>query len=160
MRKVLCLIMCGVGALFLCVAPVLAWEVGRMTGGGSVFTDSNERVTHGMVLYCDRRPNSENLEINWGKGNNFHLTSLTTAQCVDDPNIGPAPPQAGFDTLAGTGVGKLNNVDGATVSFVFTDAGEPGKEDTATISVKDAGGNTVLTVSGKLKVGNQQAHSN
>lgn len=27
--------------------------VGRMTGGGSVFTSSNERVTYGMVLLCN-----------------------------------------------------------------------------------------------------------
>jgi len=40
----------------------------------------------------------------------------------------------------------------------ITDAGEPGKNDTPNIVVKDAGGTTVLSVSGKLNSGNHQAH--
>ena len=39
-----------------------------------------------------------NLEVNWGKGNKFHLENLTLALCTDEPNISEAPSVAGFDT--------------------------------------------------------------
>ncbi len=57
---------------------------GRMAGGGSVFTEAGAHVPHGFELHCNlkRRPN--NLEINWGAGNNFHLDSLTAAVCFTD----------------------------------------------------------------------------
>ncbi|PYQ67730.1 MAG: hypothetical protein DMF54_03455, partial [Acidobacteria bacterium] len=78
---------------------------GRMTGGGSVFTKANGRVTHGFELHCDPEVGPNNLEINWGPGNHFHLEDLTSAVCTDDPNIAPPPPPAGFDTYNGTGTG-------------------------------------------------------
>lgn len=56
-------------------------------------------------------------------------------------------------------MGRYNGVPGATAKWTFTDAGEPGKNDTATITIVDAGGNVVLNVSGNLKNGNQQAHA-
>ena len=100
-----------------------------------------------------------NLEINWCKGNNFHLVTLTTVSCTDNPAITPNPPQAGFDTYVGTGTGKFNGVDGATAQWTFTDAGEPGKNDQAKIVIKDKFGTIVLkTLLLKLDVGNQQAH--
>ena len=145
-----------IATVVITVNPI---EDRRMTGGGSVFTAAKgERVTHGMVLHCNAAATPQNLEINWGKGNNFHLTSVSSVQCTDDPTILPTPPAAGFDTITGVGTGRLNNVDGATVSFTFTDAGEPGKDDMATIVIKDSSGATVQTLSGKLNVGNHQAH--
>jgi hypothetical protein len=131
---------------------------GRMTGGGSVFTAAGQRVTHGFELHCDAGTLPNNLQVNWGRGNRFHLGALTSAACSDNPAITPNPPAAGFDTFAGTGTGSYNGVPGATITFTFTDAGEPGKNDYATMVIKDAGGNTVLTVSGNLNSGNQQAH--
>ena len=71
---------------------------GRMTGGGSVFTATGVRVTHGFELHCNVVDLPNNLEVNWDGGNNFHLESLTLAVCINDPSIDPAPPQAGFDT--------------------------------------------------------------
>ena len=135
-----------------------------MTGGGSVFTADDERVTHGFTLHCDRNVLPNRLEVNWGNpgpgSNNFHLDVLTSAVCTDNPAINPSQPDAGFDTFVGTGTGTLNGVSGATISFTFTDAGEPGKVDIATMTIKDASGATVLTVSGNLNSGNQQAHVN
>lgn len=93
-----------------------------------------------------------------GEGNKFHLTSVTTAACVDSPAIAPNPPAAGFDTYIGTGTGAYNGVNGATIEWRLTDAGEPGKNDTATIVIKNGAGATVLSVSGKLQNGNHQAH--
>ncbi|MDG4550651.1 MAG: hypothetical protein P9F19_15485 [Candidatus Contendobacter sp.] len=133
-----------------------------MTGGGSVFTDSTPpvRVTHGFVLNCDVTRGPNNLEINWG-GNRFHLITLTDASCSLVGN--PKPPTAGFDTYRGSGLGYYSgevgaNGFGAAATWTFTDAGEPGKGDFAEINISDPEGNIVLTVSGYLTKGNQQAH--
>jgi hypothetical protein len=131
---------------------------GRMTGGGSVDNSNNKRITHGFTLQCDVANGPNNLEVNWGNGNNFHLTSLTSAYCVDDSSINSNPPAASFNTYIGAGTGKLNGVSDATIAFTFTDAGEPGKNDQATMTIVDSSGNTVLTVSGVLHNGNHQAH--
>jgi hypothetical protein len=131
---------------------------GRMTGGGSVFTTTGVRVTHGFELHCDKAVLPNGLEVNWQGGNHFHLESLTTELCINDPAINPAPPPAGFDTYIGKGIGRLNGISGATAEWTFTDAGEPGKNDTAKVVIRDASATIVLTVAGKLINGNQQAH--
>lgn len=60
-------------------------EEGRMTGGGRI--NSNVKLTHGFELHCnpDERPN--NLEINWGKGNKYHLESVTDINCFNDHHM-------------------------------------------------------------------------
>jgi hypothetical protein len=133
-----------------------------MTGGGSIFDTNSQvdytgRTTHGMVLHCDAR-NPNNLQINW-EGNSFHLTSLNSAMCPDDPAISPNPPDAQFDTIIGMGEGRFNGERGYQIMFTFTDAGEPGTADTATIVIQDPDGNDVLNISGYLTFGNHQAHS-
>jgi hypothetical protein len=147
-----------------CARATKDWErrevqEGRMTGGGSVFTEERTRVTHGFQLHCDETATPNNLQINWGKGNRFHLDMLTSASCFDDPAIAPEPPPAGFDTYEGEGTGSYNGIPGATAEWTFTDAGEPGEDDTATLVVRDALNNVVLTVSGPLEHGNHQAHA-
>ncbi|MBI3639254.1 MAG: SBBP repeat-containing protein [Thaumarchaeota archaeon] len=148
---------------------VPAPNTGRMTGGGSILTpavtsgsgkNNSMRVTHGFELHCDVSQLPNNLEVNWDKGNKFHLDSLTTVSCTDDPTIIPNPPDAGFDTYVGTGTGSYNGVSGATAEWTFTDAGEPGKNDFAKIVIKDKNNVVVLSVSGYLNSGNQQAHKN
>jgi hypothetical protein len=59
----------------------------------------------------------------------------------------------------GFGTGDYNGAPGASAIWTFTDAGEPGSSDMATIKIKDVNENTVLTVSGNLDSGNQQAHN-
>jgi hypothetical protein len=49
-------------------------------------------------------------------------------------------------------------VDGATITFTLTDAGEPGKKDFASYEISGCPGGLTLTVSGNLNKGNQQAH--
>jgi hypothetical protein len=132
-------------------------EEGRMTGGGSVFTSEGRRVTHGFELHCDEEVGPNNLEVNWG-GNHFHLENLTSAVCNDDPSIEPPPPAAPFDTYVGEGTGRCNGAPGATITFTFTDAGEPGTADTAAIDITgcpDGGG---ISASSNLMKGNHQAH--
>jgi hypothetical protein len=130
---------------------------GRMTGGGSVFRVDGARVTRGFQIHCDLRdPN--NLEVNW-PGNRFHLLSLDSAVCTDSPAIDQTPPNSSpFDTFQGTGSGRLGREEGATIEFVFVDAGEPGTEDTASIKVWNPAGDLVLEVSGFMDRGNIQAH--
>ena len=131
-----------------------------MTGGGRVTTGSMQATYgFGFELHCDAKRNPNNLEVNWGNGSNFHLERLTTASCSDNPAIVPNPPAAGFDTYRGTGTGRYKGSSGATAEWTFTDAGEPGTNDTAKIVIKDAGGNTALSVSGNLTGGDNQAHN-
>ena len=134
-----------------------------MTGGGSIFDSAGETIvegrnTHGFVVHCDPR-NSDNLQINW-EGNRFHLTSLTGAMCIDDPLLTPETPDAQFDTFIGMGEGRLNNVNGYGIYFVFTDDGQPGVGDTALIIITDPNGVEVRNIEGSLTFGNHQAHSN
>jgi hypothetical protein len=146
------------------VLPASAHLPGRMTGGGSIQCGDVGRVTYGFELHCIFPENTlpiepNNLEINWGRGNNFHLTTLMTAICTDTAVI-QQPPSAPFDTMEGTGTGLLNGVPGATISFILIDAGEPGAgADKAGFFIKDAGGNVVLNCPPQvLDGGNNQAH--
>jgi hypothetical protein len=129
---------------------------GRMTGGGSIISNGL-RVTHGFELNCDAAQNPQRLEINW-QGNRFHLEQLNTAFCSNNPSIDQGQPAAGFNVYTGSGAGRLNGVSGATIEFVFTDAGEPGANDFASYTIRDSDGNLILTASGDLNKGNQQAH--
>jgi hypothetical protein len=133
-------------------------EAGRITGGGSITTASGLKVTHGFQLHCDRANSPNNLEVNWGKGNRFHLDALTMSTCSNDPDIRPNPPNASFDKCVGAGSGRYNGIPGASVNFTVTDAGEPGVNDSLKLIIKDISGNVVLDAAGKLAHGNHQAH--
>jgi hypothetical protein len=85
------------------------------------------------------------------------MLDLTGAVCIDTP-VNQLPRSAPFDTFQGEGTGRLNGDEGATIEFVFVDAGEPGRNDTASIRIFDPDGNEVLFVSGNLDKGNVQAH--
>lgn len=133
-------------------------KTGRMTGGGSVFTANGMRVTHGFGLNCDANQSPSHLEINWGKGNKFHMENLDSAMCTDTV-FDERQPEAGFDTHQGTGTGSYNGQPGWKVEFKLIDAGEPGINDYASILIKNAAGDvTVLDVAGNLRNGNHQAH--
>ena len=140
---------------------------GRFTGGGSFYPNteidhspiapsndvfSTVRITHGFTLYCNTELGPNRLEINWasdGHGrnseNNFHLTSLTQVLCIDDLDIREGNPVADIDTYEGRGVGSLNQEDGYTAHWVFTDAGEPGKRDEVWIVIKEPNTTVVET---------------
>jgi hypothetical protein len=126
----------------------------RMTGGGSI---GNTGVRHGFTLHCDAGIVPNNLEINWGNGNRYHLDTLDTATCSNAGGISEGNPVAGFDTFTGTGTGSYNGSAGHSISFTFTDAGEPGTSDKAKIAID---GGAVLNINSltALKNGNHQAH--
>jgi hypothetical protein len=135
---------------------------GRMTGGNNIRVGSL-RVTGGLEIHCDITL-SNNIEVNWPGGNNWHLDKpITSAICINDPNIDPVPPDAPFDTFIGTAIGSLNGVDGSFMSFTFVDDGEPGTSDHATINIWAPGADPstdppVFSVSDFLTHGNIQAH--
>jgi hypothetical protein len=164
-KAVLCAV-AAAGAMTMGVA--WAHEEGRMTGGGSFFCSDlptgNQRVTHGFELHCktDDQPapaEPNNLEINFSGGDNFHLTTLTDAFCLDTDAV-QQPPNAPFDTFFGGGTGTFNGQP-ASIRFVFVDAGEPGTKDTALAVITLAGASApVLNCSSAtfLNNGNHQAH--
>jgi uncharacterized repeat protein (TIGR01451 family) len=132
---------------------------GRMTGGtGKVEITTDVYLTAGFTIHCDIIL-SNNLEINW-PGKKWHIAKpITSAQCIDDPNVSPGKPDAPFDTFHGTAIGSLNGVPGSTVSFTFVDAGEPGKmADRVSLTIRDKDGNKVLDLTNQPIRGNLQAH--
>lgn len=132
---------------------------GRMTGHGTVIS-SYGRSHHefrNSVCNSDRFPD---LKVQWD-GNRFDLTAYSSPlTCVDRPGFDEGQPDAGFDTIVGQGTGVLNGVAGASATFSFTDAGEPGRGDRATITITDASGNVVFDISDVEieRGGNHQAH--
>jgi uncharacterized repeat protein (TIGR01451 family) len=137
----------------VCVPPSTG---ARITGGGSVFTTAGVRVTHGLELHCDKTDTPNNLEINWGGGNNFHLQTLTSVTCLDTALKQQPPKSAPFDTYIAEGTGICNKLP-ATIKFTFTDAGEPGTLDTAKYEI--TGGCTLSVPATKLTFGNHQTHA-
>src|SRR5207247_193869 len=59
---------------------------GRMTGGGNVSLGRGQPVTFGLELHCKKSDLPNNLEVNWS-GNRFHLESLDSSLCTDNPEI-------------------------------------------------------------------------
>jgi len=148
-------------AFFLCFSVGLPPSVaeGRMTGGGAVFSRDGIHVTHGFVLHCNviRRPN--HLEINWLNENSFHLEMVTSAACFNNPIFESGNPVSPMDTIFGRGIGRMKGAP-ASAEWVFTDAGEPGVNDTVRVYVWDANGDLILAVTPdtRLSSGNHQAH--
>jgi hypothetical protein len=138
---------------------------GRMTGGsgqievtlpnGDILT-----VTSGFTIHCDIVL-SNNLEINWAS-NKWHITKpITSALCIDDPNVIPDQPDAPFDTFIGTADGELNGVGVSKILFTFVDGdGSPGGKanDRASMTIWDAQGKVVLSFKDLPIKGNLQAH--
>jgi hypothetical protein len=132
---------------------------GRMTGHGHNVTAEHGKVQwefRNSVCGSDRFPD---LKVEWGDGQRFVLTSYSVPlRCLDTP-ASEGMPRAGFDTIVGQGAGRLNG-EAATASFRFTDNGEPGRDDLATITITDGDGNVVLSVTDLTagRGGNHQAH--
>ena len=145
----------------------------RMTGGGSVVvdltatlqvtvtgTDPLTKVTHGFEIHCNPPNKNNTIEINWPGPNHFHLETLTLGTCVCNSHLlPPENPDAGFNEFIGAGTGKLNGTEGASIVFDFTDQGEPGTNDTESMTIFDSSGSPVLSFpTTNLTFGNQQAH--
>jgi len=105
-----------------------------MTGAGTVDSSygRSHHVFRNSVCGSDRFPD---LKVQWDGGNRFDLTSYSSPLMCIDTAFDEGNPRAGFETIVGQGTGVLNGVSGATASFRFTDAGEPGRDDRATITI-------------------------
>ena len=136
--------------------PPPTTTTGFMTGGGQM---ANFAASHGFNIGCSPNSVHDNLEVNWPGGNKFKLENITFVDCFMNPSLPlPNPPAADFNSLFLTGTGEFNHQPGATVTLLFTDAGEPGVNDQAMIVVT-FNGSVVLNVPlAKLATGNQQAH--
>ncbi|MDO9445419.1 MAG: post-COAP-1 domain-containing protein, partial [Dehalococcoidia bacterium] len=129
---------------------------GRMTGGGNVVV-SGDHYTFGLSLRCNASGN--NFQFNDHEGGvKFHLQTITSVTCSDNPAINPKPRPASIDTMVLMGTGRLGNGATGTVELTLTDQGEPGRNDTISVVIKDASGQVISQVSGKLTGGNIQAH--
>jgi hypothetical protein len=98
---------------------------GRFTGGPNAVEVGGTKVTTGLQIHCHPKDPSVNFEINWGGGENFHLTDVTTVSCFDSPSVTPQPPRAPVDTIVATGYGTYNGLTGYTIEFTLVDSGEP-----------------------------------
>jgi hypothetical protein len=103
----------------------------RITGGGWRVAGSEKediRSSGGFTLHCDIKL-SNNLQINWGNGQKWHINKVVDAAfCKDDPAYTPGPPVAPADTYFGLDVGRLNNRDGSVACFKLEDHGETAKD--------------------------------
>ncbi|HVM06409.1 MAG TPA: hypothetical protein VM242_14675 [Acidimicrobiales bacterium] len=132
-------------------SPAKGW----MTGGGRI-TPAAGAVTHGFRLECTPSNGPNNLQVNWGPGQSFHLESVISASCSDNRKLDPGNPTAGFDTLVGSATGRCNNGGSATATYTLTDDGEPGSGDLLKISI--SGDCNLAQSTGHLDRGNHQAH--
>jgi hypothetical protein len=132
---------------------------GRWTGGGSIDSDPIiNRITHGFELHCSIQALPNNLEINWGPPqatNKFHLDALTSVTCGTMPVTCSNGVSVPF--ISATGLGDLNGTISTTITFFFSDAGSPGKNDFASYMIGPGG--SILTASGCLDSGNQDFHA-
>ena len=133
-----------------------------MTGGGTgtATIPPNTDVHHGFELRCDVNNPPNRLEVNWGVGQHFHLLSLTSVLCLDDPNTAAPPPGTNWDTYYGTGTGRLAGGGTGTAEWCFQDGGEPGGGgvDKFTLKITDSNGNVILFFTVSSNQGNHQAH--
>jgi hypothetical protein len=135
----------------------------RWTGGGTIdwaaTIPEGAHVTHGFEFHCDlRKPNR--LEVNWTGGNRWHMMELLSADCLMNPELPPPdPPVAPVNEVFAVGEGRYNNHRGYIAEFHFTDVGEPGVNDFASITITAPDGTIVLQAEGHLEVGNHQAHT-
>jgi hypothetical protein len=139
-------------------------KVGRMTGD-AVKRDGNNNVSYGFELRCDPSTGSNSLQIRWsgsnGQAHKFNLERVVSSTCTDDPNISPGDPPVDYDTIQGNGIGWIDDAPGATISYTFKDAGEPGAgRDIVQLEIKSANGTIVLSIQGTIERGNHQARRN
>jgi hypothetical protein len=137
-------------------------QEGRMTGHGQQFNyqgfDKVQWEFRNSICNDTAFPD---LKVEFG-GNRFILTSYSTPlTCFTlvPPTSTEGQPPAGFDSIRAQGTGTLNGVAGAGITFRFTDAGEPGRNDTAVFTITAPDGSIAIEyVGGAIDGGNHQAH--
>lgn len=133
---------------------------GRMTGGGQV--DASPKTSVSLTIHCDNKL-SNNIQINWGTGqnsNDWHLDKNSLTNVICQYVADPTPPAAPINIFGGDATGTLNNVPGSKLQFKFVDNGEPNRgNDFVSLKIWDANNNVVLDLQNvAMKTGNIQAH--
>jgi hypothetical protein len=135
---------------------------GRFTGGGFQIDANELKVTRGFTLHCDALL-SNNFEVNWkdaeGNAHHFHTDKNPEVTECSKPVV-PNPPAADVSRIVILNQpGKLDGVDGASITIVLEDHGEPGTSDRAYIAVNGSaltGGSVAIPA--LIDGGNIQAH--
>jgi cytoskeletal protein CcmA (bactofilin family) len=134
-----------------------------VTGNASHEDPTYDTVSTSFKLRCSSGTNS--LQVTWGRGSKFRLTSLSDVLCYDDPTINPGLPLSPADTFVFTGTGTYNDVAGATIKITIADAGETTYGGTSGVGldkvkivITTAGGTVVLDTSATITTGNEQAN--
>ncbi len=145
---------------FIAFEKILIASVGtgRMTGGVTIPSDLYRNLKVSLTIHCDNKL-SNNIQINWNNGENWHLDKNSLSDIVCQKVADPRPPVADIDVFTGNATGTLNNQSGSKLSFTFFDRGEPGREDRVSLKITDPSGNVVLNVvDAQVRTGNLQAH--
>ena len=132
--------------------PTISLCNGRFTGGG--FQIADVKVTRGFTIHCDNLL-TNNLEVNWGGGNNFHMAKNRLTSVVCSRPDDPTPPASPVSRIVASAVGQCNGLP-ANISFILEDHGEPGTRDRAELII--SGGCTLNLTLANLDGGNIQAH--
>ncbi len=127
---------------------------GRFTGGGFQIIAGDIKVTRGFTIHCDNIL-TNNLEINWAGGNNFHMEKNSLISPVCTYVLPPNPPKAPVSRIVANAVGTCNGLP-AEIRFVLEDRGEPGTSDRAAFRI--TGGCDLTVPEGFIDGGNIQAH--
>jgi hypothetical protein len=130
---------------------------GRFTGGGFQIVSIEGvqvKVTRGFTIHCDNLL-TNNLEVNWGGGNNFHMDKNSLQNIVCTRPDDPRPPAAPVSRISASSSGLCNG-SAATTSFILEDHGEPGTNDRAELII--AGACSLNVSLRNLDGGNIQAH--
>lgn len=121
----------------------------RMFGGGTQFTSTGAQVSYGMDLHCDASIQPNYLQATWGDGNVFVMQNMGAASCTGLP----------FNAHSGSGTGTINGEAGATVQWTLIDGGQPGVwRDSGQLVIRNASGETVLEISGRISAGTHIAN--
>ena len=127
---------------------------GRFTGGGFQIIAGDIKVTRGFTIHCDNIL-TNNLEINWAGGNNFHMAKNTLTAVFCDRPDDPTPPASPVSRIRASAVGQCNGRP-ANISFILEDHGEPGTSDRAELII--SGGCSLSVPLATIDGGNIQAH--
>lgn len=129
---------------------------GRFTGGGFQINTGGVRVTRGFTIHCDNLL-TNNLEVNWAGGNNFHMAKNTLTSVVCTRPVDPTPPASPVARIVASAVGQCNGQP-ATISFMLEDQGEPGTNDRAELVITGVGSCNLNLTDRPIDGGNIQAH--
>lgn len=132
---------------------------GAMSGAGVVGTDATgvdfafdvreSGAERGHIVATVRQGRSSALLIS---------LRVDTVFFANDGGFTPGPrPASGIDSVVFSGQARFNGSTGYTYEARATDRGEPGRNDTFALIVRDATGVEVVNVSGRLAAGNIQS---